>query len=487
MAAQDQATNTNVSCLAVSASADATGSWHRYSFAFSALPDFPKLAVWPDAYYMTFNGILGSLDVPACALDRARMLAGQPATQQCFSTGQRGSTIAPTDLGGSQAPPAGEPNLIWGLGGDSASLVSWKLHVDWSTPANSTLTGPTTLAVAPFASLSSAVVPQPGTTQVVTPGAGTPTHRVVYRNYGDHEALVMTHVVNGGGDVAAMRWYELRLSAGSPTLFQQGTYAPGDGVHRFMGDISADRAGDFALGYSVSNATSVFPGIRFTGRTASDPAGQMPQTEATIVGGGSSWTLNARWGDYTSMAVDPLDDCTFWYANQYLATTPSGSWRTRLATFRFPGCVNPNGAIVNSGFETGDLTGWTASGKSGVTTSGPHSGTFAAVLGSTTSPTNGDSSIKQTFTAPAGATTLSFWYNVACPDTVTFDWATATLQDNTNGTTTTPLRKTCTNTGTWQHVTAALAAGHSYTLTLTSHDDNAAGDPTATKYDDVTV
>jgi serine protease len=158
------------------------------------------------------------------------------------------------------------------------------------------------------------------------------------------------------------------------------------------------------------------------------------------------------------------------------------------ATFTWT--VNPSGGgggITNGGFETGSLSGWTGSGAAfGVTTSGPHSGTYAALLGSS-SPTNGDSSIAQTFTVPSGDGSLTFWYNVTCPDTVTYDWATATLKDNTTGTTTTPLAKTCVSSSGWKSVTATVVAGQSYTLTLTSHDDNYAGDPTFTKYDDASL
>jgi serine protease len=164
-------------------------------------------------------------------------------------------------------------------------------------------------------------------------------------------------------------------------------------------------------------------------------------------------------------------------------TSASGS-----ATFNWT--VNPSGGgggIVNGGFEAGNLSGWTASGAAaGVTTSGPHSGTYAALLGSS-SPTNGDSSIAQTFTAPSGGGTLTFWYNITCPDTVRYDWATATLRDNTTGVSTTPLAKTCVSSSGWRQVNANLASGQSYTLTLTSHDDNYPGDPTFTKYDDVSI
>ena len=147
----------------------------------------------------------------------------------------------------------------------------------------------------------------------------------------------------------------------------------------------------------------------------------------------------------------------------------------------------PNNQIVNGGFETGTFSGWTPSGAtSSVVNSGVHSGTYAARLGGT-APTNGDSSTAQSFIAPTGSTKVSFWYNVTCPDTVTYDWATATLKDNTTGTTSTVLGKTCVSSSGWKQITASVTAGHSYTLTLTSHDDNYSGDATYAQFDDVTT
>jgi hypothetical protein len=144
------------------------------------------------------------------------------------------------------------------------------------------------------------------------------------------------------------------------------------------------------------------------------------------------------------------------------------------------------GGVVNGGFESGDFTGWTRSGTTGIVSSPVHSGTHAVLLGST-NPTNGDSKVSQTFTAPAGSTQLSFWYNMNCPDDVTYDWATATLKDNTTGTTATVLARTCTLGAGWKQVTAAVTAGHSYTLTLVSHDENNPGDATDTTYDDIAI
>jgi serine protease len=175
--------------------------------------------------------------------------------------------------------------------------------------------------------------------------------------------------------------------------------------------------------------------------------------------------------------------------NSVTATATDTTGAAGSATFSWTVASAGGGGIVNGGFETGNLSGWTTSGSGGaesVTTTGCHTGTHCAMLGSS-NPTNGDSSISQTFTAPTGSGTLAFWYNVTCPDTVTYDWATATLRDNTTGTSRTVLAKTCVSSSGWKQVSTSVTAGHSYTLTLTSHDDNYPGDPTYTRYDDVTV
>jgi hypothetical protein len=178
------------------------------------------------------------------------------------------------------------------------------------------------------------------------------------------------------------------------------------------------------------------------------------------------------------------------------ASTPAGSYPitvtgagsvTHTATFTLTvTTTSPTGGIVNGGFETGDFTGWTRSGTTAIVTSPVHGGTHAVLLGSS-NPTNGDSKVAQTFTAPTGATTASFWYNINCPDDVAYDWATATLKDNTTGTTTTVLGKTCTLGQGWKQNTSTVTAGHSYTLTLVSHDENYPGDATDTTYDDISI
>ncbi|MFC5187430.1 hypothetical protein [Actinomadura harenae] len=581
-------------CVAVSTSADATGSYSRYSYQFTDFPDYPKISVWPDAYYLTYNLFNGNTFVgaEACAMDRSSMLTGAAATQQCFTTSSSYGGLLAGDLDGSTPPPSGENELLVGLGATNTSLAYWKFHVDWTTPANSTFTGPSSLTVASYTTACGSTgtcVPQSGTTQQLDSLSDRIMYRLAYRNFGDHEAFVTDHAVTVASAVGT-RWYELRLSGGNPTVYQQGTYAP-DSTYRWMGSIAMDHVGNIALGYSQSSSSS-HPSIRFTGRAPADPLGTMTQAETTTITGAGSQTSYSRWGDYTSMAVDPSDDCTFWYTNEYEPANGSFNWHTRLTSFTLPGCastptndfsisaspasgsvtaggsatttvstavttgsaqtvtlaasglptgatasfspssvtsggsstatittgsstpagtypititgtgtsathstgytltVNPvgGGGITNGGFETGSLSGWTASGPAtSVTSTGPHGGVYAALLGSSSTATNGDSSIAQTFTAPTGTTKLSFYYNVTCPDTVTYDWATATLKDNTANTTTTVLAKTCVSSSGWKQVTSAVTAGHSYTLTLTSHDDDYSGDPTATAYDDVTL
>jgi hypothetical protein len=166
-----------------------------------------------------------------------------------------------------------------------------------------------------------------------------PTWRLAYRNFGTYESLVTSQSVEARPGIAGMRWYELRRPGDSPLVYQQGTYAPADDVNRWMGSIAQDKKGNMALGYSVSSET-VYPGIRYTGRLRNDVANQMPQGEGVIVNGSGSQTdPAARWGDYTSMNVDPVDNCRFWYVNEYYQTTSARGWQTRIAAFRLPGCT----------------------------------------------------------------------------------------------------------------------------------------------------
>ncbi len=324
-------------CVAVSTTSDATGTYNRYSFQYSNFDDYPKMGVWSDGYYITFNMFNGNTFVgsDACAYNRTAMLAGQPATQICFQQGNSVGGLLPSDLDGSTAPPAGSPNFLVFFGSNNLNL--FKFHVDFATPANSTFTGPTVIPVAAFSPLCNGgtCVTQPGTNQKLDSLADRLMYRLAYRNLGTHESLVVNHSVVAGSS-GGVRWYELQNPNGTVTLAQQSTFAP-DADFRWMGSIAMDQAGDMALGYSVSSATTS-PSVRFTGRAASDPANTM-QAETTIINGTGSQTggLN-RWGDYSAMQIDPVDDCTFWYTTEYMKTTGSFNWNTRIANFKFPNC-----------------------------------------------------------------------------------------------------------------------------------------------------
>jgi hypothetical protein len=330
-------------CVAVSATADATGGYFRYAFGYgNVFPDYPKIGVWPDAYYITFNMFTNVFQgAKVCAYDRVSMLAGLPARQQCFQLSSSFGGLLPADLDGAIAPPAGSPNYM--LNRAASSLNLWRFRVDWANTANTTLSGPINIPVAAYTAACNggACIPQTGTRQQLDSLADRLMFRLAYRNFGTFESLVATHSVQVGANkhnsFAAVRWYELRNPGGTPTVFQQSTFAP-DSTFRWMGSIAMDKQGNIALGYSVSSAT-IHPGIRYTGRLATDAPGTM-QAEASIIEGTGSQLANLnRWGDYSAMTVDPTDDCTFWYTNEYLKANGTFNWSTRIASFKFPGCI----------------------------------------------------------------------------------------------------------------------------------------------------
>ncbi|HEX8220163.1 MAG TPA: S-layer homology domain-containing protein [Chloroflexia bacterium] len=332
-------------CTAISKTGDPTGAYWRYQFALSNTDfyDYQKYGIWPDGYYMTANvfGPTGSFSRPSMiAFDRAKMLNGETATYQEFNPGNFYASILPSDMDGATPPPVGSPNYLATLAGSNDRFRLWKFHVDWATPASSSLTGPINLTTAPYDPNlcgNGPCVPQPNTTQKLDTLGDHTMYRLAYRNMGTYETLVTNHTVDVGGDRAAIRWYEVRNPNTSPFIYQQGTYAP-DAVHRWMGSAAMDKDGNIAIGYSASSS-SVFPSIRYAGRLASDPLGVLGQGEATLMAGGGSQTHSSgRWGDYSGMVVDPTDDCTFWYTTEYYSATSSSSWKTRIGKFKFPSC-----------------------------------------------------------------------------------------------------------------------------------------------------
>jgi hypothetical protein len=357
---------TYYNCVAVSTTADPTGSYYRWAFTTGAnFPDYPKYGFWPDGLYIStreFNSGGSFVGVGAYAVDRTQLMAGTPAPTVISFLITPGSAaynvgdgLLPSDMDGSTPPPAGSPNYYLGSmdnGGPYAApqdaLNLFKFHADFATPANSTFTGPTVIPISAYDTMLSicsgrACIPQPGTTNAVDHLGyrQRPLHRLAYRNYGTHESLVTNQSVEGSTGMSGVRWWEVRSPNTAPVLYQEGTYNPGatDGIHRWMGSIAMDYVGNMALGYSASNGTAPnYPSLWYTGRLAGDPLGSMPQGEASIFNGTGSFTGSNRWGDYSSMNVDPTDDCTFWYVNQYNAVTGS-NWILHVGAFKFPDCA----------------------------------------------------------------------------------------------------------------------------------------------------
>ncbi len=337
-------------CVYISQTGDpVTGGWYNYDFTAPNFPDYPKYAVWPDAYYVTSNESGG----PAVyALERSQMLSGLTADMQRFTApslaGFGFQTLTPAELDG-PAPPAGSVAYMVRHRDDEAHnpgsndptedyLELFEFDVDWATPGNSTFTGPTAIAIAEIDShlcgyYTFSCMPQPGTSTRIDPLREPVMWRTVYRNFGSYEVLAGSLVTDvDATDHAGVRWFELRRSGGAWSLHQEGTYAI-DSDNRFMSSPAMDGDGNFAVGYNVSSSAT-YPSLRYAGRYASDPLGTLPQGENSFVAGAGSNT-SYRYGDYNSLNVDPVDDCTFWFTGEY---NPSSQWATWISSFQFAGC-----------------------------------------------------------------------------------------------------------------------------------------------------
>jgi hypothetical protein len=361
-------------CVAVSTTPDPTGSYFRYAFTTGFnFPDYPKYGVWRDSYLITTREF-GILDpnvyaIGVYGLERNKMIEGDPNARavsilldaNVVPINLIGDGLLPPDIDGKTKPKNDVPAPIIGTQDDGGpygatfdALNVWEFDVHWNSTATASLVLKTQLPVASFDSVFPCAptardcLPEPGITNPAqfVDHLGyrqRPTWRLAYRNNGTYESMVTNQSVEAAPGVAGVRWYDIRRTNGTYSVFQQGTYAPGDGVHRWMGSVAQDKFGNMAVGYSVVNGTSVFPGIRYTGRLAGDPLGQLPLGEGTIISGtGVQTTTNSRWGDYTTMSIDPVDDCTFWYTNEYYTAAGQASstagWQTRIASFELASC-----------------------------------------------------------------------------------------------------------------------------------------------------
>src|SRR5882757_2217300 len=445
-------------CVAISTTSDATGSYNRYGFHLGTnFFDYPHLSVWSDAYYMSMNVFNASgttyLGPQPFAFDRTKMLAGQAATF-ISPVGPLGGCIDPflhTDLDGSTLPPTGAPNTFVGFPGQATNpnYSTYHFHVDFVTPANSTFTTFANPPAAGFTALcptTRACVPQNGVTSSnYLDGIGYRLmFRLAYRNFGNHESVVGTYSVSSGG-VAGLRWFELRnVTSGPVTVYQQSTYQP-DTTWRWMGSAAMDGQGNLAIGFSASSS-SIHPQLRYAGRLATDPINALAQGEAHLYDGAGSQTGSGnRWGDYSSLTIDPADDATFWYTNEYYSSTTSYNWRTRIGSFKLAtGTPTPTPTptatptpiatptptptvtptpptelIVNGALE-GSISPWVLSGSGAFYTNNgnyPHGGTGYMYFGVNNNVTG---QVYQTVTIPTTATAnLTFWFNCSSSEGIT--------------------------------------------------------------------
>ncbi|MCK6685274.1 MAG: carboxypeptidase-like regulatory domain-containing protein, partial [Thermoanaerobaculia bacterium] len=364
-------------CVAVSTTNDPTGTWNRYAFDWPAnkFPDYPKWGVWPNSYFVTVNQFVGNSwgGAGVAAFEKDKMVLGQPARAVYYdllSANSNFGGMLPADLDGASPPPAAAPGVFVEVDDSSYlppndAIRIWYFTVDWSvspTPTSSFgLSGQPneTLTVSNFNLMPCTIAqtrtcidqPTATTTQKLDAIGDRAMYRAAYRNFSGDQRLVFNHTVDAGSGRAGVRWYELQKTGATWAVRQQGTYAPADTLHRWMGSISQDGQGNIALGYSTSGAgAGQFPSIAITGKLGADPAdGSMTQAESVIMAGTGAQTHSAaRWGDYSMMGIDPADDCTFWYTTEYVQTTGSAPWQTRVAAFKYPGCAASTGTITGT-------------------------------------------------------------------------------------------------------------------------------------------
>jgi len=364
-------------CFAVSRTGDpVNGGWNFYALQTTDLfPDYPKLGVWPDGLYLTANMFSANTfkNVRVWALDKTQMYAGVAASAVTFNLPSKVQGVSvftgipSTYHTATGTPPAGRPNFISVIWSSKIARI-WKFHVDWSNTANSTLTGPSNVTLASWGVGPSSVPAKSGN------ALDTLRERLMvqnqYTNLAGAESLWLTHTVANPGNVAltSPRWYQLAVTGGTVVTsgpLQQSTWAPDSTVARWMPSLAVDKDGNMAIGYSVASST-LFPGIRYAGRLATDPANTLGQTETSLIEGTASQccnfsdgTVNNRWGDYSAMTIDP-DGCTFWYTTEYYqspqpASLAADNWQTRIGSFKFAGCT-PNASALQ-GSATSSATG----------------------------------------------------------------------------------------------------------------------------------
>jgi len=329
-------------CYAVSTGPDPLGSYYRYEFLRPYFPDYPRPAVWPDGYYVPTSTGDNVIQKHAYVAERAKMLKGEPATEQGLII-DGVNFLNNADLDGKQLPPQGAPNIMMAAGGtqlkkifEDDGIFVWTFHVDWQDPARTKAEGPVKISVAPYHYLGdgqlTSCVPQPGTDRRLDAQGDKIMSRLVFRRIGNRESIVAVHSVATSAGGGGVRWYEFRLDGKrNVTLYQQGTYAPG-GFYRWMASPAMDALGNIGIGYSFGG-TPNYAGQRFAGRLASDPLGVLASREVVLAEGEAEQTNTFRWMDYSQTAIDPSDDRTIWYVGDYYKKG-AANYSTRIGAFR---------------------------------------------------------------------------------------------------------------------------------------------------------
>ena len=327
-------------CVAVSTSADATGTWNRYSFqigftntAWTNLN--ARLGVWPDGYYMSFAMYSGSsyLGPQFCALQRTTMLSGQGAGIQCIQLDPGVNPPVVSDLDSAVPPPVGAPAYFASDDFNYYALDLWKFHVDWNDSQNTTLSLPILLPQQQNFILACGVcVPQPNGVALNSYGSYV-VGRMPYRNYGDHQSLFTSETF---GAVTGILFYEMRIaSSGDLSMYQEGSFQPDTTNFRFIPSIASDRAGNIAIGYNLSSSQT-FPSQYAASRAAGDPLGTLGNE--TLLNPGNASQTTSSWDTRSTLTVDPVDDCTYYYTQQYEPMDGTNNWSTQIENFVLAGC-----------------------------------------------------------------------------------------------------------------------------------------------------
>jgi hypothetical protein len=392
--------------IAVSQTPDPTGSWYRYQYSFTDMPDYPKFGVWPDGYYMSCNRFASGsgqyVGTGAVAFNRDAMLAGNATAANILFTlpsSNEAWRMLPADCN-SDFPPVGTPEYFAYLNDGPDKIAIYKFTTDWGTPANSTFAAGENIGVTSFNGNIPNGIPQKGTSVKLAAMSGSLMNTLPFYKFNDHWSMAACGTVNVGSGQAGIRWFELRKAVVTDpwSKYQEGTYAP-DANSRWMGSIAIDSSNNIALGYSISSA-DMYPSVRYTGRLAGDPLNLMTIDESGIVNGGGSQTNTwsgtpSRWGDYSMMSLDPSSPNTFWYTQEYYATTSQSNWKTRIGSFTFANLLNVSTTATPATICLGDSSQLNAEAAGG-------SGTFTYAW--TSSPAGFTSTLQNPWVYPAVTT-----------------------------------------------------------------------------------